>query len=99
MANPKSLKPFAKGSDPRRNLKGRPSAMLPELIDLLAMSLNKESTNGKTQAQMIIEAMVAKARKGDVRAAEFLVDRGYGKAIQPIAMEVRGNITVDFTEL
>lgn len=84
MPNPENLNkrvPFVK-NDPRINKKGRPP-MLPDLQILLAEVLGKEK-NGKTAAFAILDALQAKAAKGDVRAAEILFDRGWGKAKQAI---------------
>lgn len=81
----KNLKPFKKG-DPRINRKGAPKK-LPELDVLLANLLGDEK-NGMTAATAILQAMFAKALKGDVRAAELLMDRAYGKAKQTIDAEL-----------
>ena len=90
MANNKNnlanLKPFKKGKDERRNLKGAPRK-LPELDKLLADILGEEK-NGMTAATAILKAMFAKALKGDVRAAELLMDRAYGKAKQTIDADI-----------
>lgn len=78
--NPKALnnlKPFQKGVDERRNKGGRP-AKLPGLDALLAEVLGKE-VDGKAASMRILEAMVEKAIGGDIRAAEMLLDRAYGK--------------------
>ena len=85
--NLKNLKPFKKGKDERRNLKGAPRK-LPELDVLLANLLGDEK-NGMTAATAILQAMFAKALKGDVRAAELLMDRAYGKAKQTIDGEIK----------
>jgi len=85
----KNLKPFKKG-DPRINRKGAPRK-LPELDVLLADVLGEEK-NGMTAATAIIKALFAKALKGDVRAAELLLERAYGKAKQPIEGEINANI-------
>lgn len=82
--NSKNLKPFKKGDDERRNLKGRP-LKLPDLEHLLAEVLGEEK-EGKTAAQAILAALRAKASRGDVRAAEVLLDRAYGKAKQSLEM-------------
>ena len=80
MANNENLKPFKKGKDPRRNLKGAPPK-LPHLEALLADVLGEEK-DGVEAAKVILMALRAKATKGDVRAAEVLLDRAYGKAKQ-----------------
>lgn len=68
--------PFKKGVS--GNPKGRPKK-LPDLEILLADVLG-ETKDGKTAAQAILMALRSKATKGDVRAAEVLLDRAWGKA-------------------
>lgn len=79
--NLKKAVPFTK-NDPRINKNGRPPK-LPDIDVLLADVLGEEK-DGKTAAQAILMALRAKAAKGDVRAAEVLLDRGWGKVKQPI---------------
>lgn len=66
---------------------GRPK--MPDLKEVIAKALSSDN-NGKQAIEEIIEAMQEKARKGDVKAAEFLFDRGYGKASQDIHMKQEG---------
>jgi hypothetical protein len=73
-------KPFKKGQS--GNPKGRPKK-LPELDKLLADVLGEEK-DGVSAAEAILKALRAKAAKGDIRAAEVLLDRGWGKAKQSI---------------
>ena len=82
MPNPENIEPhkFKKGQT--GNPKGRPKK-LPELDELLANVLGEEK-DGVTAAEAILKALRMKAAKGDVRAAEVLLDRGYGKAKQYI---------------
>jgi hypothetical protein len=54
---------------------------LPELSKLLADVLGEEK-DGITAGEAILKALRAKATKGDVRAAEVLLDRAYGKPKQ-----------------
>ena len=68
--------PFKK-NDPRINRQGRPPK-LPELEKLLAEVLGAE-VNNRSAMKMILAALCKKAQKGDVRAAEILMDRAYGK--------------------
>lgn len=73
---PEDGKPFKRG-DKRINREGRPPK-LPELETLLAEVLGAETSN-RTAMKMILAALCKKAQKGDVRAAEVLMDRAYGK--------------------
>jgi len=81
--NKENLKPFKKGESGNPN--GRPKK-LPELDKLLADVLGEEK-DGITAGEVILKALRAKAAKGDVRAAEVLLDRAYGKAKQNIQMD------------
>ncbi len=78
MANLKNLKPFPKGNNANPN--GRPKK-LPKLDELLAEVLGEEK-DGITAAKAILSVLRGKATKGDVRAAELLLDRAYGKSKQ-----------------
>ena len=80
MANEGNLKPFKKGESGNPN--GRPKK-LPQLDELLADVLGEEK-DGIEAAKAILMALRAKATKGDVRAAEVLLDRAYGKAKQSL---------------
>lgn len=75
--NPKNLKPFKKGKDQRRNLNGRPK--LPDINEALARVLSQETEAGISAAEEILNALKKKAKNGDVKAAEYLLNRGYGK--------------------
>jgi hypothetical protein len=79
MPNPENLKPFKKGDDSRRNKTGRPK--LPDLKEAMAKVMAEEK-DGMTALEAILKALRMKAAKGDVRAAQELLDRGYGKALQ-----------------
>lgn len=82
----KYAKPFKKGQSGNPN--GRPRK-LPELDKLLANVLGEEK-DGTTAAEAILKALRAKAAKGDVRAAELLLDRAYGKAKQAVDVTTNG---------
>jgi hypothetical protein len=86
--NEKNLKPFKKGQS--GNPKGRPKK-LPS-IDKLMIEVLGDEDNDNSEAKAILEALVTRAKKGDTRAAEILLDRGWGKSKQPI--ETDGEITV-----
>lgn len=66
---------FKKGKTGNPN--GRPKK-LPQLDILIAQVLGEEK-DGKSAAEAILMAMRAKAAKGDVRAAELILNRAYGK--------------------
>jgi hypothetical protein len=85
---PENLKPFPKGKSGNPN--GRPKK-IPELDKLLAEVLGDEK-DGITAAQAILMALRKKAASGDVRAAEVLLERAYGKAKQ--SLEHSGNLEV-----
>jgi hypothetical protein len=78
MANEKNLKHFKKGETGNPN--GRPRK-LPALDRLMADVLGEEK-DGITAGEAILKALRSKATKGDVRAAEVLLDRAYGKPKQ-----------------
>lgn len=84
--NPQNLKPYKKGQS--GNPKGRPKK-IPELDKLLAEVLG-EKKDGIEAAQAILMALRAKATKGDVRAAEVLLDRAYGKPKQQTDITTNG---------
>lgn len=84
---PPGAKPFVKGQS--GNPKGR-SKDIPELKQLLAEVLGEEK-DGIEAAKAILMALRAKATKGDVRAAEVLLDRAYGKPKEKL--ELSGGLT------
>lgn len=77
---PPGAKPFVKGQSGNPN--GAPKK-IPQLDKLLAEVLGEEK-DGIDAAKAILMALRSKATKGDVRAAEILLDRAYGKAKQTI---------------
>lgn len=77
--------PFKK-NDPRINRAGRP-LKLPDLEELLKEVLGEE-IKGKPAMKLILLALRQKAMKGDVRAAELLTDRGYGKLVTKKDIEI-----------
>jgi len=87
---PENLKNFKKGDDPRRNLKGRPP-VLPDLKEAIAKILSDED-GGKKALEKVLEALYKKALKGDVRAAQELLDRGFGKASQIVDLNTKSVI-------
>jgi hypothetical protein len=71
---PKGAKPFQKG-----NPGGPGKPKLPDLKEALARSLGEQAKDGTTALDQIIEALRRKAAQGDVKAAELLLARGFGK--------------------
>lgn len=80
MPNPENISKYKYKKGQSGNPNGRPS-VLPELKEAIAKALEKK-TGGISELDRIIEALVKKAKKGDVRAAQELFDRGYGKVKQ-----------------
>lgn len=76
------MKKFPKGKS--GNPKGRPK--LPDINEALAKVLSDEK-EGINAAEAILMALRAKASKGDVKAAEYLLNRGYGKPKETVAIE------------
>lgn len=76
---PADGKPFVKG-DSRINRNGR-TPKLPNLDELLKEILG-ENVRNKEALKLILIALRKKAMTGDVRAAELLLDRAYGKLKQ-----------------
>jgi len=87
---PEGAKPFNEHPE-NINKNGRPKK-LPELDTLLADILSEEK-DGKTAAEVILMALRAKATKGDIRAAEVLLDRAYGKSLERLQHEIKDPIT------
>lgn len=77
---------FRKGESGNPN--GRPKK-LPELEKLLAEVLGEEK-DGVTAAEAILKKLRQMATAGNLRAAEILLDRGYGKPKQKIENNITG---------
>jgi len=93
MPKPENIEPhkFKKGQSGNPN--GRPRK-LPELDKLLADVLGEEK-DGITAGEAILKALRAKASKGDVRAAEVLLDRAYGKSAQVVENRGENKLIVE----
>lgn len=89
-----TLTPMQKGETLNPN--GRPKK-LPDLAELMALVMGEEK-DGKTAAQAILMALRAKATKGDVRAAQLLFERGWGKPLENAGEATEMVITVKRTE-
>jgi len=64
------------------NPNGRPKK-LPRLDDLLSDIMGEEK-DGMTAAEAILKRLRQLATQGNLKAAEMLLDRSYGKAKQPV---------------
>lgn len=67
---------------------GRPKK-LPS-IDLLMAEVMGEEKDGITAAQAILNMLRGKAAKGDIKAAQLLLERAYGKSKQNIDITTQG---------
>ena len=94
MAFPHDGVKFKPGNNANPN--GRPKK-LPDLDKLMAEVLGPNK-DGKEGMEVIIEALLKKAAKGDVKAAELLLNRGYGKAKQFISMNHEGGVNLVFEQ-
>jgi hypothetical protein len=80
----------------KKGVSGNPKGgirKIPQLDVLLADVLGEEK-DGIEAAKAILMALRSKAVKGDVRAAEVLLDRAYGKASQNLKLEGDISFTV-----
>lgn len=75
----KNSKPWKKGQSGNPN--GRPK--LPDIREALARVM-ADPVGGMTALEATLEAIRQKALSGDVRAAELLLDRAYGKSAQTL---------------
>jgi hypothetical protein len=92
MAFPNDDTKFKPGQSGNPN--GRPKK-LPKLDELLADVLG-EDKDGIEAAKAILMALRAKATKGDVRAAEVLLERAYGKSKQVVDLNHSGGVNLIF---
>lgn len=91
MPKPENVIPHKWKKGQSGNPAGRPK--LPNLQEILAKVLGDEKDE-KSAAEAILAAMRSKAIRGDVRAAELLLDRAYGKAKLDIDIEGSFNTVI-----
>jgi len=104
MANEQNLIPAQKGEV--RNPKGRGKGVLnskTRLLKLLELvTTTKNPVTGEEEEFTIAEQLdmqiIAKARKGDLKAYEILLDRLEGKPKQSTEVEVSGGMTINWEE-
>lgn len=91
----KDIKPrWEKGQS--GNPKGRPK--MPDLKEAISKILSEEK-NGQSALEAVLIALFNRALKGDVRAAQELLDRGFGKSQQNVDLSTLGqplSINVNF---
>jgi len=81
MPKPENIVPHQYKPGQTGNPNGRPR--MPDIKEALIKILNDEK-DGWTALEAILAALRKKALKGDVRAAQELLDRAYGKSTQII---------------
>lgn len=86
IGNKLAPKPFVKGQS--GNPKGR-TPKLPE-IDALMAEILGDDKDGITAAKAILMKLRQKATGGDLKAAEMLLDRGYGRPKQSADLNLGG---------
>ena len=69
---------------------------MPDLRSAIADLFNEEK-DGTTALQAIIRTLFKRALNGDVRAAQELLDRGFGKSQQYIDHTTQGDKLTSFT--
>jgi hypothetical protein len=73
----------------KKGVSGNPKGAVKKIpqLDILLADVLGEEKDGIEAAKAILMALRSKAVKGDVRAAEVLLDRAYGKASQNLTLE------------
>ena len=77
---------FKKGQSGNPN--GRPKKL--PALDLIMANVMGQEKDGITAAEAIIMKLREQAAKGDIKAAQLLLDRAYGKAKQNIDITTQG---------
>ena len=67
---------------------GRPKKL--PALDLIMANVMGQEKDGITAAEAIIMKLREQAAKGDIKAAQLLLDRAYGKAKQNIDITTQG---------
>jgi hypothetical protein len=81
-----NLTPFVKGQSGNPN--GRPKKL--PALDLIMANVMGQEKDGITAAEAIIMKLREQAAKGDIKAAQLLLDRAYGKSKQNIDITTQG---------
>lgn len=91
LENLKKAKRFEKGVS---HSPGRPRKL--PVLDILMSEVLGDEKDGQTAAKVILLKLRQKAIAGDQRAAEYLLDRAYGKPKQTEQVEHTGRIITGF---
>ena len=97
MSNPDPIRRpgFTGKDDPRRWKfgRGKGKIQLPDIIRRIAAEpISPEDKRTKLEA--VVRVVYANAAKGDIKAAEFIADRGWGKPVQPVDQKTAGTLKV-----
>ncbi len=84
----KNLKPFLKGNDPRRNVTGNNRKLD---LDTLLVEHNNDIPE-------VVKKLVQKAKAGDLKAMEIVLDRYFGKAKQSIDLSGDIGLTINLVD-
>ena len=79
------------------NPNGRPKK-LPRLDDLLSDIMSEEK-DGMSAAEAILKRLRVLATQGNLKAAEMLLDRSYGKARQPVELTGKDGAPIEYIKL
>lgn len=86
---PENLKPWKPGQSGNPGGRPRKNPLTDELVHLLEQTA--PNAQGKSWALVIAEALLKRARSGDVRAFTVLANRIEGKPHQSVALDVNAN--------
>ena len=104
MANEQNLKPFPKGVS--GNPAGKPKGVqnsktrllrLLELVTKVRNPVTGEEEDFSIAEQLDMQ-IIAKARKGDLKAYEIILDRLEGKPKQSTELDINGTMTINWEE-
>ena len=104
MANPKTLKPFKKGEDPRRNIKGRPkgSKNFKTLFEIALKEIGASKKLGKDPDKVWVEIFkksIKRILKGNYPFYKDTLDRYFGKATEKAEIGLKVEKIAELEEL
>jgi hypothetical protein len=74
------------------NQTGRPP-ILPDIRNAMAIMMSKQPLPDKTQLDILLDNLYQLAMQGDTRAAQLLLDRAYGKAVEKLEIQPESKMT------